>query len=85
MTQANEQQLQTMAAEYSKLAAEAAEKEENSTKAISDLQQRKQELEVVVAMQRRQISELNTSLAIGGEQFKLTRTHNRTLTSKYAT
>ena len=62
-TQANEEQLQQMAAEYSKLAAEAAEKESNSTEAISHLQQRKDELEAIVNMQRQQISSLVTSSA----------------------
>ena len=52
-----------MAAEYSKLAAEGAEKESNSTEAISHLQQRKDELEAIVNMQRQQISSLVTSSA----------------------
>ena len=64
--QVNEEQLQKMAAEYSKLAVEAAEKEENSSRAIGDLNQRKLELETIVDMQRRQISDLNTSLAVHG-------------------
>ena len=55
-----------MAAEYSKLAAEATEKEENSSRAIGDLNQRKLELETIVDMQRRQISDLNASLAVHG-------------------
>lgn len=55
-----------MAAEYSKLAAEAAEKEENSTTAISHLEQRKDELEAIVNMQREQISSLVAATAVEG-------------------
>ena len=55
-----------MAAEYSKLAAVAAEKEDNSTTAISHLQQRKDELEAIVSMQREQISTLVASTAAAG-------------------
>ena len=67
-TQANEEQLQQMAAEYSKLAAEAAEKESNSKQAIGHLHQRQKELETVIDMQRKQISDLTAPSAVHGTQ-----------------